>query len=211
MIYVYAVTDPRVTPARGAGLDGAQLQSTTTAGVRAVYSLHEQLDCAPEPATVWQHELVVEELMAAGAVLPLRFGTTLTDRDALERILARDATRLLASLARVRGCVELAVRLGLPPAPRTPAADGHDYLETIRAVAEERERVVLRALVPLAELASDVRRRQADGVIKASYLVPRGTVEHFAETVRRVQRSYPELELSCTGPWAPYSFSEAAP
>ena len=45
-------------------------------------------------------------------------------------------------------------------------------------------------------------------VVCASYLVPTDGVERFAEQVRTVADRHPELWLSCTGPWPPYSFVE---
>jgi hypothetical protein len=50
--------------------------------------------------------------------------------------------------------------------------------------------------------------RSQGEVVCASYLVPSDGVERFAEQVRVVADRHPELWLSCTGPWPPYSFVE---
>jgi hypothetical protein len=65
-----------------------------------------------------------------------------------------------------------------------------------------------RVLVPLAGLAAatSLSRPGAEPVVKASYLVAAGEVERFARAVHRLQERNPEVSLSWTGPWAPYSF-----
>jgi hypothetical protein len=40
----------------------------------------------------------------------------------------------------------------------------------------------------------------------AAYLVPAADVEAFAARVRALQHEHPAADLSCTGPWPPYSF-----
>jgi len=77
--------------------------------------------------------------------------------------------------------------------------------------ARERESIAERTLAPLNRLAADARRRDPlhdPAVISASYLVPEGQLVRFTEEVRALQRHNDELEVSCTGPWAPYSFAE---
>ena len=58
--------------------------------------------------------------------------------------------------------------------------------------------------------ASRNARADEDNVIRASYLVARDEVGYFASVVRDLQDDHPELAVSCTGPWAPYSFAMEA-
>ncbi|HEY3728811.1 MAG TPA: GvpL/GvpF family gas vesicle protein, partial [Solirubrobacteraceae bacterium] len=45
-------------------------------------------------------------------------------------------------------------------------------------------------------------------ILRAAYLVDRGAVESFSALVAKLQAENPELRLTCTGPWPPYSFAE---
>ena len=144
------------------------------------------------------------------AILPARFGTTFSDADALAASLSGAAARLRPRLERVRGFVELAVRVRGPVvATRTPL-HGRDYLEMKRSRRRDRESIAQRTLVPLNRLAAESRHHESTGdgaVISASYLVRQGDVPRFADQVRLLQQEHEELLLSCTGPWAPYSFT----
>jgi hypothetical protein len=88
--------------------------------------------------TARAHEDVVERLAAATTVLPLRFGSLHRDRAAVESFVAEKHDELAATLDRVRGCVEIGVKVWLatPPAAEAPehrqAASGRDYLERRR-------------------------------------------------------------------------------
>jgi nucleoid-associated protein YgaU len=138
-------------------------------------------------------------------VLPFRFGTTLPDRAAAEALLQKDGEQFRRQLAELRGRVELAVRVALPPEETAQAsADGAGYLAA-RARAE-RAREQLLAPLESAALASAKREAGAASVVSASYLVRRDEVDQFTSLVRELQEHHPELALSCTGPWAPYSF-----
>jgi hypothetical protein len=214
VIYVYAITEPAVSPPDGSGLAGAPLELISEAGLQGVYSTHGSLDPEPEPESLWTHELVIEQLMKTGAVLPLRFGTTLRDTYELREILARDRQTFSDSLLRVRDCVELAVRIRLPGGQPRRADNGRAYLDARLATQRRHDSIAQRTLAPLSEMATATARHRdgADAeLIRASFLVPRERIERFIDAVGRLQAHEPELTLSCTGPWAPYSFVEAAP
>ena len=146
-------------------------------------------------------------------VLPLRFGTVLRDSEALRTVLAEDGARFRLLLSRVRGCVELAVRVGLEPSPAQGASGGTDYMRQ-RLEARERENEAAdRVLAPLRPLARATARRPiqaGSATVSESYLVPRAAVEPFAAELKALQAQNPGLSISCTGPWGPYSFVQGA-
>jgi hypothetical protein len=149
--------------------------------------------------------------MKGGPALPVRFGTTFTDEHALLAELERHGEALRAQLERLRGCVELAVRVGLATADDSVVQDGRSYVETKLTRRHVQQEIVQETLAPLAEFAVHARTeegRSQGEVVCASYLVPSDGVERFAEQVRVVADRHPELWLSCTGPWPPYSFVE---
>jgi hypothetical protein len=209
VIYLYAITDAPAAPSDCYGLEQAHLSSLTHGPLTAVYSRHEQLELRAEFEMIWRHEQVVERLMQQVAVLPARFGSVFDDLASLASSLAGSETRLCGQLDRVRGRVELAVRVRAPsPAVRAGAHSGRDYLEDRLAAHRWQASVAQCTLVPLRLLAADQRvapAREA-GVLAASYLVDSGDVDRFAHEVRVLQHSNEGLTLSCTGPWAPYSF-----
>lgn len=211
MIYLYAITDPLRLPAGATGLEEAPLEVLEEAGVCGVYSTHEGLALEPEASLLWRHEQVVEGLMELAGVLPVRFGTMIESAHELRAILRREERRFRRLLPRVRGCVELAVRVGLPHRSDMPAATGAAYLESRLAARREREGAANRVLAPLRELANATSHRnsRADAAaVSESFLVPRDAVDSFVARVRALQARNQSLALSCTGPWGPYSFVE---
>ena len=211
MIYVYAITDPFEAPEDLRGLHDAPLETAGTGPIRAVYSTHERLEPTPEPSLLWRHDQVVERLMEAGGVLPLRFGTTFATTDELDPILVRDEARFERLLARVRGCVELSVRVGVTPTAEPDASSGTAYLQSKLATGRERDGAAERVLGPLRELAKASSRRtpRAGGaVLNESYLVGREAVGPFVAEVKALNARNGDVAVSCTGPWGPYSFVE---
>jgi hypothetical protein len=229
MIYAYAITDPACTapaPPDVRGFDDAPLLTRTLGPVAAVYSSHALREITPTPENLWRHESVVESIMRqCDAVLPARFGTRFADEDALDEVLARHAEPLAAGVQRVRGCVELGLRvLWQPPEqkPSTatdPTTTGRAYMlarladeRHRRATREQAERIATDLYAALAPRARDSTRRvmpTADVLMSAAYLVPRDAAEAFAACARDLSAAHPHLRLLCTGPWPPYHFAPA--
>jgi hypothetical protein len=159
MIAVYAITE---APAEGF--------ETVVAGRLAAVVRRVGATPTPEPEAFLAHERIVEEVMAAQPVLPVRFGTTVADEHEAAALLRGRETELLERLESVRDCVEVAVRL-----EGDGARDAHDAL-----------RSVARAARP------------------GAYLVAAEDVEAFVAHVAALRSE--ALDVSCTGPWPPYSF-----
>lgn len=181
MIELYAITDHPSAPLP----DVAALSLAPMDGLAAV--------CAPAgagevtPDALWRHEEVVEELMRTRDLLPVRYGTRLEDERAAARALAERRRELSTALDRVRGAVELSLRVAIPER-QSPA---------------DREAVIRTVHEPLAILARESRRRS----MRAAYLVDRMAIEPFTALVSRLQDANPQLGLLLTGPWPPYSFA----
>ena len=208
MIYLYAITDTRPPALSSSGIEGAEVDSTACAGLHAIWSQHsDDAEFTPAPAALWAHETVVDELLATNAILPLRFGTTLPDLDAVRDLLQRERERFGALLDRVRGHVELAVRVALPEHEAETPGNGAGYLTARVASRREREAAAHLVLAPLDRLATASSHRPDNAtLLRASYLVRPSEVERFAAALRQLQDANPQLTVSCTGPWAPYSF-----
>ncbi|HWH92401.1 MAG TPA: GvpL/GvpF family gas vesicle protein [Baekduia sp.] len=221
MIWVYAICErPEIPAPRRRGLAQAPLEGVRAGDLLAVITRHSHTPAEPAPDALWAHERVVERLMADRAVLPMRFGTTMPDTEALTAAIVRRHAELLQRLAAVRGRVELGVRAivtdngdpaaGMPPAAPADARrpNGREYL---MGKLEEERRIDHAAAAlhePLARLAVDSRRQPgAPGeVLRAAYLVERADVGRFLSRVESLQRAQSVTSVLCTGPWPPYSF-----
>jgi Gas vesicle synthesis protein GvpL/GvpF len=216
VIYVYAIGDAAALPPEpdGRGLGDARLEVLARDGLAAVLSRHPTLRPEPSPELLWAHEAVVERLMARATVLPLRFGTVLDGDDALAATLAERRDELAAGLERVRGRVELGVRvLGAPPPPRprepSRPQSGRAYLMARRDAHHRAEREAAAVHAPLAAEAHDARLRAPappPAILSAAYLVDRGAVAAFRGRVGALAAARADVEIACTGPWPPYSF-----
>ena len=197
MIQLYAITDDPA-PAN------PPLFAVPCAGLVAL--------CAPAhdqevtPAALWRYEEMVEALMESRDVLPVRFGTLVADENAVVGALAKRRSELAASLDRVRGAVELAVRAREREAPSRPevAPSGSAYL---RAKASRGD-VARRLHERLADHARASAVRSGSELLRAAYLVSRDDVASFVALVDELQSDNAELDLVCTGPWPAYSFAE---
>jgi hypothetical protein len=164
-------------------------------------------DAEPDADALWRHEELLESLMDAGPLLPVRYGTRVSDEAAAVAAVAGREAALAARLEHVRGAVELALRVRSEEEAAPAIADsGAAYLRARTA----RSRLADSVHEALAPLARDSRLRVGAEPLRAAYLVAREDVDGFVARVRELQTEHPELTIVCTGPWPPYSFSEAA-
>jgi len=179
--------------------------------LRAVPSGNLSVLCAPAverrvtPEALWRHEELLEELMQECDLLPVRYGTVVPDEDAAARAVAERQEELSAALERVRGAVELALRVEpREPPGRVEATTGREYMRAKAARLAEAHALH----EPLSAIARAAVVKSGPELLRAAYLVERGSVDAFVGRVRELQRERPELPLLCTGPWPPYSFAE---
>jgi hypothetical protein len=227
MIYLYAITDlPDLPVPAEPGLEGASLFSLTYQDIAAVVSPLTTSAVSPTEDNLWRHEAVVEALMTDRAVLPVRFGTSLTDEAAIRAALAAHYANFVASLDRVRGRVELGLRVlweiadsewqTAGSSQQPSATSGRAYL--MARLEEERQRQAWReqaeALAeeihaPLDRLATDSTRQVLITprlLLTAAYLVEQDQVAAFRQKVEALSAAHPKLRLLCTGPWPAYNF-----
>jgi Gas vesicle synthesis protein GvpL/GvpF len=197
VIELYAITDDPAPPA-------PPLRAVRSDGLTVLCAPAEQRELTAE--VLWNHEAVVESLMEERDLLPMRFGTLVEDDEAAVRALVERREELRTSLDRVRGAVELAVRVEAA-APNEPTPGGATGAEYIRAKAHRTEAARL-LHEPLAYLARESVVRPGPELLRAAYLVDREAVEGFVGLVRRLQETHEGLQVLCTGPWPPYSFAQ---
>jgi Gas vesicle synthesis protein GvpL/GvpF len=210
-LLLYAVTDRlRVS---GNGVGAAPLSLVRGSGLAAVVSASHAPAPEPSEQRIWEYEEVVESLMDSGTILPARFGTVLEHEDAVRRFLAQQRDELNRGLERVRGAVEMGVRVqwadGLDASGYVTGESGTAYmlgrLALVRSARGIAERLgPLLSLSRLARVAVLPRRGVA---VLAAYLVERRSADDFAERCERLNDELALAALTCTGPWPPYSFA----
>jgi hypothetical protein len=184
----------------------------------------------PDPAQLLCHERVVEELMVDRSTLPVRFGTVLSDADAVCAALAECYDTFMADLIRLDGRVEVGLRIlwdaevvrcSLSPSQPAISApeDERPGTRYMRARAAEiavehrlqDEAQVLKTwcLARLGPFACDTSARlltTAAMPVSAVLLTSRRDMAALLAAAADLQRERPDLDIVCTGPWPPYHF-----
>jgi gas vesicle protein GvpL/GvpF len=207
VIELYAITDYPGPPLP----DVAPLKAVATKRLAAVCAPADSSEVSPD--SLWRHEEVVEALMKDRDLLPVRFGTRLSDELAAARAVGQRYDTLAVALAGVRGAVELSVRVvdgGENASTPGDAGSGAEYMRARARSAVDRERATRLVHEPLSILARASVQSSPRGseLLRAAYLVDRLAVDGFVALVARLERANSTLRLLCTGPWPPYSFAE---
>jgi Gas vesicle synthesis protein GvpL/GvpF len=214
MLYLYAFSPHPTKLPRTPGIAEAAVAAESFDGIDAVVSVLEAVAVEPSEESVLAHARVVDELAASNdAVVPARFGRGFADRDSLRAAVLERLADLEAALERVRGCVELGLRVFAPAGHEavTPAS-GREYMVGLLERSRRDERVAEELHAPLAAIAREATkslRATPKLLLSAAYLVPRADVVRFREAVQAQQEEHVDLSLACTGPWPPYSFATA--
>jgi hypothetical protein len=198
VIELYAITDDPAPPE-------PPLRAVRCGDLTALCAPAEDRGLTPQ--ALWRYEEVVETLMEERDLLPVRFGTLVPDEHAAEQAVVERRDELVSRLERVRGAVELAVRAEVserPPERPDPEQSGRHYMRA-RAARMAQARALHE---PLASLARDSVVKAGPELLRAAYLVDRENLERAVALVRDLQQANPALDLLCTGPWPPYSFSD---
>lgn len=230
-VYVYGVVGAEVPAPEGAGINAQPLRAVRAGGVGAIVSDVGDAEPSFGRAALTAHSDVLEAVLAAGTVLPMRFGVIMPDDAAVrEQLLEPHRDELLAQLERLDGRVELTLRATYEEAPllreilaeepeirAIHAAGNRGYLEQIRlgemiagAVDARRRRdadQILAQLTPLAEDYQLAEPRHERMALSASFLIPRGAIADFDAAVDDVgRRQKHRMRLRYTGPLPPHSF-----
>ena len=198
MIQLVAITDDQSAPA-------PPLRAVACDGLTAICAPADE--SRPDADSLWRHEELVEALMETRDLLPVRYGTLLADDAAVAQAVGGRSGQLAGQLERVRGAVEIAVRVAdraSSPLSGQSAASGTDYMR----LQAERVRIARVIHDELSTVARDSTTRPGPELMRGAYLVERGSVDDFVARVRRLQDASPGLDLICTGPWPPYSFAD---
>lgn len=211
MIYLYAIADRLADLPEIEGIDDVPVARRACEGLDLALSEHEAAVDTTEEA-VLAHARVVEALVPlTEALLPARFGVAFNDVQALETALGERADELRESLERVRGRVELGVRVvGEERREATTASTGRAYLEARRATSAEADRLEGELHDALARRVRAARVSKQSGgrlVLSGAYLVEPDGIPAFQDAIHSLETEHPHLTFALTGPWPAYSFT----
>lgn len=234
--YVYGVVPADETVEGLLGVDDQEVHYVVEDGVAVAVSPIVLERTTGRRAELLAHNRVVEQLAAAGTVVPVQFGSVMVDEDAVRDDLLADTARLTAVLERLSGLVQLNLRAtyveqevlaevvesdpvvadlrertrDLPTdAPHPDLVRLGERIAQALADFGERDRdTVLRQVAPLAV----ARRERASGAydpLDVALLVARSQVEEVeAELEALAEALHPRVRLRLVGPVAPYDFVE---
>ncbi len=222
----YCIIDSdRPIPAGIVGLHACTASNLPYRGIGVVTSVLERPVSDVVAGSV-EHETVVEQLMPAHTVLPMRFPTVFESREAIVAMMVQHYDDFRKSFWRVRGRVEFGVKAAWPqPSPHADSRDTRPmqgtttgtlymqqryHLHKRRQVLQEQTAQLGRELdAVLSEVATEKRLRNHacdrlafDGV----YLVDRDKTEAFRRAFSGIRDAQPGLRYLLSGPWPPYNF-----
>lgn len=232
-LYVYGIVDRTDVALPMDGTGGCPIVALPYRDIAAVTcSIEAGRAPSASPAAVRHHEEVVEALMVGSTVLPVRFGTVVPDEVRVRELLSANYPAFVEVLRRVRGRVELGLRVlqpgdaggstsaGTNSEAGSSLASGTAYVlarleeerraHATRSRAEDVAREIHR---PLAAIACESARETLPTprtLLAAAYLVDRGQIERMRRAVGAVARSFTTLRFLLTGPWPPYHFCAGA-
>jgi hypothetical protein len=222
-----------------AGVAGAAPRLVQWGAIAAVVSDFEGERVSIERENVFAHERVVQRVLRYVTPLPFRFGTLVT-LERLESYVEASRDALLKSMERVRGRVEMSVKIiwnaeemrpegeqaealgaALLEDARKASGKGAAYLaarrrelmgdELLKERAEELA-AWLSECIGDAATDTDVQVRPGEAlVVRAAFLVERTRLKDYQERVETARSSRASLRFLTSGPWPPYSFSNINP
>jgi hypothetical protein len=213
-------------PSGCSGVDGAVVELIEDGGL-GIWLSRGAVPGVTAPR-LQEHEIVVRRALQSATPLPLRFGSTFRDEDEVLRLLSDRRDELRDQLARFENRVEMGVRIssrniGAPPAIG-PAdsesvnlhATGKAYLEARRRALQSAESEHGVAEGILKAVAAELTVSDDEYVIEVlatsaslgsmAHLLHRRDLPHYRSKLLGVQERWPDLRISASGPWAPYSF-----
>jgi hypothetical protein len=248
LLWAYGVVPAGTTlPATGVGIAGGVVQPVPAGDLVALTSRVPRREFAAEPLRdnlndlKWlervarEHEAVLEQVIEATTIVPLRLCTIFDDADGVTRMLEREREPLTRALQRLDGRQEWGVkllvdgdRLAATAAPARDQAQGDGgaaYLARRRHEREAREAARALAVQLVEDIDGSLRAHAIDAVrlpaqnrelsghsgdmvLNAAYLVDDGAVDELRACVGELQERHAEFgaRLQLTGPWPPYNF-----
>ncbi|MBP2322706.1 hypothetical protein JOF56_003091 [Kibdelosporangium banguiense] len=210
---MHAGQSPALISQNGLGLVAAEVDLALFGGVNA-----ESAEDGLLARLAREHDAVVRAVFDHEPVLPLRFGTIVTDTAAARRLLDSGHAQVSEWLDRVANHREWGVRVEHEDTDQRSnvpltGISGADYLRMGRQSQmswQKRASTVQSLHIELARHAtSAANRARPRALLDATYLVPQANEDEFRAAAARLHEEVQRLgaTVHATGPWPPYSFT----
>ncbi|MFB7225339.1 GvpL/GvpF family gas vesicle protein [Streptomyces sp. NPDC056227] len=233
-VYVYSIvraTHPQRLEGHGVGDPPATLRTVRTEMLSAVVSDAPE-ELRPKRRDLSAHQAVQEQLMADGTVLPLQFGFTATDDEAVRAVLEDGRDDFSERLRALEGCVEYHLKAAqdedaLLRQILQESDEARELNEEIRSgrsspelslalgelvskeVQARQDRLAVGVLDALRGFAREERSSQPTGndFLNVSFLVERDNEKSFLGAEQDIAKELGEdFDLRLVGPLPAYSF-----
>lgn len=233
-VYAYCLSD-EITSAElesVSGVQGAATRLIDCESIRAVVSDFDGERAEVTRENAFLHDGVIRQILDRTTPLPFRFGA-IVSREQLEAYITKHRDSLFVQLARVRGSVEMSVKIiwnaeavkhmGMEMAEVLRHKNRDEALGpgAVFLQAKRREMIGDAALKSRAEdLAAWLGGRLGDTVgetvmrtlptpamaVAASHLVARARIKEYSERLANARKERGDLRFLTSGAWPPYSF-----
>ncbi|MEU0085233.1 GvpL/GvpF family gas vesicle protein [Streptomyces sp. NPDC006274] len=234
-VYVYSITSDRhplrIDDVEGVGDPPASVRKVAAGPLCAVVSDAPE-GLRPKRRDVAAHQAVQERLMADGPILPLRFGLTAADDEAVREAVEKRTAEYAERLDALRGCTEYNLKArqeeeallreilqesetarqlndeirGGNASPDLPVRLGELVAAEVQARQEALASGIVEALRPFARELS-VSQPAGEDFVNVSFLVAEDQEEAFLTTELSVANQLGDgFEFRLNGPLPPYSF-----
>jgi hypothetical protein len=241
-LYVYGIMRARDAAAAVGSADASRhLDAVDHDAISALVAETPDGELRLRRDNVLGHADVLDKAFASGPVLPLSFGSVVSDADTVVRqLLAPQAEQLARRLDALEGKAEMQVKAVYAEEPllreilkqdpalarvvqrtqQLPAAATHFERirigEAIATAVQARGaadgEALLKVLVPFAVAHVVSPPNHERSVLNAAFLVDRDGLKDFDQAVEAVSVQYgPRIEFKLIGPMPPYSFSDRDP
>jgi len=126
MIYIYGLSaaDKDTLSVALDGVQGLQgpLQVAPVGPWSLLYSDHDDQEILPKRRLLLTHTRVLEKILSLGSVLPARFGLAAVDLAQISALIDENMQQINAQFMKVKGAVELGVRISFARQPALCAA-----------------------------------------------------------------------------------------
>jgi hypothetical protein len=234
--YMYAIAEGIENRVYGdIGIDGAAVYVICEGPVAAVVSDIREKRIRPERSKLAAHHGVTKRLMEESTVLPVAFGTIADSPQAVREILASTRDVFVEQLNRVRGTVEMGLRVtwdvpnifeyfvnrhqeladlrnNVFGKQRGPSHEDKIELGRLfdRLLNQEREAHMDKVEEVLSPRCVEIRRNPARNereVMHLACLVERGDQKRFEDGVFEAAKLFDNhFAFDFNGPWAPHHF-----
>lgn len=223
----------------GKGVQGSHVYCLPYRDIGAIVSDISEANLEMVEKNILAQEHVVERVMEDVPILPMQFGTIVDEEEKILSILRNYYHDFVENLQRVKGKVELGVKiLWEPNEIRGEIVDLNEKIKMIcqgskklspsrRYLQEKLEEHLIeratrkRAKVLIGDVHRKLERCAEDSCVKkmvspkmilnASYLVLREKMDDFKEEFQKVRIQHRRFAFLYSGPWPPYSFITVEP